>query len=416
MSAIELNNLTYNFTPKSKRNLFILIGLGLLLMIVGFFTTNMPDGAADHHQGIAQRFWANLLVNGFFYGAIALAATFFYALQYAAQAAWSTVFMRLFSAVSTFLPVGAGIIFVVLLCSRLHVGGNHLYHWMESGISDKASDAYDPIIAHKAAYFSDPFFWGRLIVFLAGWIMYQRWARKKSLEEDMVGGTSIFKINMTRSAIFLVFFGFTSSVFAWDIIMSIDAHWYSTLFGWYVFAGMWIGSIITFNMLLLHLKGRGQMEFVNASHTHDLGKWMFAVSFLWTYLWFAQFMLIWYSDIPEEVVYFQQRWEHYRGLFWITMFVNFAFPMIMLMSRDAKRNKHYLLFVGVLIFVFHWCDTFLLVMPGTVGANWGVGFMEIGMFLAFLGFFVFWILNSLSKAPLVAKNHPYLEESMGHNV
>lgn len=415
MHAIEFNNLQYNFTAKSKRNLFIMMGLGLLLLVLGVIlfkshgAEHAIEGHEDHTGSLGQRFWANLLVNSFFFGAIALAATFFYSLQFAGQAAWSVVFMRIFSAVSTFLPVGAVLIILILAVGQF--GGHHLYHWQDSSAYD-----HDPILQHKAPYFNPIFFWGRILVFMAVWIMYQRWARKKSIEEDMAGGTSIFKQNITKSAIFLVFFGFTSSVFAWDVVMSIDVHWFSTLFGWYIFAGMWIGAIITFNMLLLHLKGRGQMEFVNASHTHDLGKWMFAVSFLWTYLWFAQFMLIWYSDIPEEVVYFQQRWDHYRGLFWVTMFVNFAFPMIMLMSRDAKRNKHYLLFVGVLILIFHWCDTFLLIMPGTVGENWGIGTIEVGMFLLFLGGFVFWILNALSKAPLLAKNHPYLEESLGHNI
>lgn len=417
MSAIELNNLTYTFTSKSKRNLFVLMALGLLLLILGV-VMNMGghEGAAEAegHHGLSQRIWSNLLVNGFFFGAIALAATFFYAMQYAAQAAWSVVFQRIFSAVSTFLPVGLGILVIILVVGR--VGGHHIYHWMDQSVYDPANANYDPILSHKHAYFADAFFWGRVVIFFAAWIMYQRWARKKSIEEDLVGGTEIFKKNITKAAIFLVFFGFTSSVFSWDLIMSIDAHWYSTLFGWYTFSGMWIGSIITFIMILLHLKTRGQMEFVNASHTHDLGKWMFAISFLWTYLWFAQFMLIWYSDIPEEVVYFQQRWDHYRGLFWVTMFVNFAFPMLMLMSRDAKRNKHYLLFVGALIFIFHWCDTFLLVMPGAVGEHWGIGALEIGMFLFFLGFFIFWIMNALSKAPLVAKNHPYLEEGLGHNI
>jgi len=413
MNAIELNNLNYNFASKHKRNLFILMALGFLLLIVGFFTMHHGHDAAahgeEHGDPRMQRFWANLLVNSFFFGAIALGAVFFYALQFAGQAAWSVVFMRIFSAVGTFLPIGAGLIVLILIMGQFHV--HHLYHWQ-----DPAAYANDPILQHKAPYFHPAFFWGRIVLFLAGWIMYANWARKKSLEEDINGGVTIFKTNITKSAIFLVFFGFTSSVFAWDIIMSIDVHWYSTLFGWYVFAGMWLGAVITSIMMLLHLKGRGQMEFVNASHTHDLGKWMFAISFLWTYLWFAQFMLIWYSDIPEEVVYFQQRWDHYRGLFWITMLVNFAFPMVMLMSRDAKRNKHYLLFVGLLIFIFHWCDTFLMVMPGTVGENWGIGFMEVGMFLLFLGFFIFWIMNSLSKAPLVAKNHPYLEEGLGHNI
>ncbi len=443
----------YDFTPTSKRNLWIVMGIGAILLILGlvFFKphqacdTHATDAhaavaphadaahaaakgeaahdevaAAGHHgedytASLNQRVWANLLVNSFFFGCIALAAVFFYSLQYAAQAAWSVVFMRIFNAVASFLPIGMALIVIILIAGRAHL--HHIYHWMDHDVYDVASPKYDAILAHKGAYFNDFFFFGRILIFVAGWVMYQRWATKNALLEDqMTDATNNWKLNLKNSAIFLVFFGFTSSVFVWDVIMSIDAHWYSTLFGWYVFAGMWIGAIITFNMLVIHLKSRDQLEHVNPSHVHDLGKWMFAISFLWTYLWFSQFMLIWYSNIPEEVVYFQQRWEQYRGLFWITMLVNFVFPMILLMARDTKRNKSYLLFVGVLILIFHWCDTYLLVMPGTVSGNWNIGLLEIGMFLLFLGFFTYWILRSLSKAPLLAKNHPFLEESLHHHI
>lgn len=421
MSQVNTNNLTYNFSAKAQKNLWIVCGLGLVMLILGVILWHAPGhggevaGAEEHHDhtaSLGQRLWANLLVNGYFFGGIALAALFFYAMQYAAQASWSTVFMRMFSAVTEFLWIGMAFIGLVLLAGQFHL--HHLYHWQ-----DDAAYIGDPIMQHKAPYFNALFFWGRTIIFLAGWIYYQKWARKNSLAEDMNSNwesmADNWRKNLKNAAIFLVFFGFTSSVFTWDVIMSIDTHWYSTLFGWYNFAGWWIAALVAFNLLAVHLKSRGQLEFVNPSHMHDLGKWMFAVSFLWTYLWFAQFMLIWYSNIPEEVVYFAQRWEQYRGLFWITMLVNFAFPMLVLMSRDSKRNKAYVFFVGLLILFFHWTDTFLLVMPGTVGANWGIGFIEVGMFVAFLSFFVFWTLRALSKAPILAKNHALLAEGIHHH-
>jgi hypothetical protein len=421
MSQVNLNNLTYNFSPKAQKNLWIICGIGLVMLILGIILWHAPEAHGGEHGGehhdhtgsLGQRVWANLLVNGYFFGGIALAATFFYAMQYAAQASWSTVFMRMFSAVTEFLPIGMALIFIILVVGQF--GVHHLYHWQGG---DEAY-AGDPIMTHKRPYFGAIFFFGRTILFLGGWIWYQRWARKNSLGEDLINDWNTradnWKKNLKNAAIFLVFFGFTSSVFSWDVIMSIDTHWYSTLFGWYNFAGWWIGALVAFNLIAVHLKSRGQFEFVNPSHMHDLGKWMFAVSFLWTYLWFAQFMLIWYSNIPEEVVYFAQRWEQYRGLFWITMLVNFAFPMLVLMSRDAKRNKSFVFFVGLLILFFHWTDTFLLVMPGTVGANWGIGFIEIGMFVAFLSFFTFWVLRALSKAPILAKNHAMLPEGIHHH-
>ncbi len=421
MSNVNLNNLTYNFSQKAQRNLWILFGAGLLLMILGLVFHHAPeamgaDGATDPRATLGQRLWANLLVNSYFFGGIALGATFFYALQYAAQAAWSVVFMRLFSAISTFLPIGLAFIFIIFLAGRM--GLHHLYMWQDQSLYQKGGPNFDPLVNHKHPYFSDLFFWARTIVFMTGWWWYQMWSRKNALAEDTMKASQAgpnWNLNIKNAAIFLVFFGFTTSVFSWDVIMSIDTHWYSTLFGWYNFAGWWLGAIIVSNLLVMHLKSRDQLEYVNPSHVHDLGKWMFAISFLWTYLWFAQFMLIWYSNIPEEVVYFQQRWEQFRGLFWITMIVNFAFPMLVLMSRDAKRNKSFLLFVALLIVFFHWTDTFLMVMPGSVGSHWGIGAIEIGMFLSFVSFFTFWILRSLSKAPLLAKNHGLLDEGLHHH-
>jgi hypothetical protein len=426
MGHINTNNLTYNFSPKAQRNLWILFGVGVLLLILGIVLRHDHSAVAgadhgtehhDHGTGLGQRLWANLLVNSYYFGGIALAAVFFYAVQYAAQASWSTVFMRIFSAVGTFLPIGLGLMVIIFAVG--HFGGHHLYHWQDQSLYDPNSPNFDPIINHKKVYFAGWFFWGRILLFFGGWIWYQMWSRKNALMEDQLQNDNTGKnwlLNLKNAAIFLVFFGFTSSVFTWDAIMSIDTHWFSTLFGWYNFAGWWIGAIIVANLLVMHLKSRDQMDFVNPSHVHDLGKWMFAISFLWTYLWFAQFMLIWYSDIPEEVVYFQQRWEQYRGLFWITMLVNFGFPMTVLMSRDAKRNKSFLLFIALLIVFFHWTDTFLMVMPGTVGEHWGITGIEIGMFLMFASFFTFWVLRSLSKAPLLAKNHALLSEGIHHHI
>ena len=156
------------------------------------------------------------------------------------------------------------------------------------------------------------------------------------------------------------------------------------------------------------------LPFVNESHIHDVGKWMFALSFLWSYLWFSQFMLIWYSNIPEEVIYFTQRIENYQLLFFGTFIVNFFFPMVFFMSRDTKRSAGYLIVIGLLIFIGHWFDVFNMVMPGTLFDQWELGLLELGMFMLFLGTFVYTVLRAISKAPLLQKNHPYLEESKHH--
>ena len=194
--------------------------------------------------------------------------------------------------------------------------------------------------------------------------------------------------------------------------MSIDTHWFSTMFGWYCFSGMWVSVMIVAVVLVQYLKRNGYLKEVNSSHIHDLGKWMFAISCLWSYIWFSQFMLIWYSDIPEEVTYYVTRFEDYKLVYLGTFAMNFFLPFFVLMSRDAKRNGIFLVPIALIIFVGHWLDVLIMVLPGTMFDHGHVGAVEIGMFLTFLGIFIYTILTSLSKAPLQTKNHPMYDESL----
>jgi len=396
-------NLNYTLSDKTKKICFGIIGVGLLVTIIGILKHSQTPIQV-------QRIWSNIWVNIFFFFSISLLATFFYAVQYAAEAAWAVAYKRIMEAVMKFLPLGA--VLVLVYCLLGVFGVHHTWKWL-----DKTVVAGDKVLQNKSSFLNPGMFIGMTLVFLAAYVAYQRWTCKMSLEADAGGdGVANWKKNQRYAAIFLVFFGFTSVVGSWFWLMSIDAHWFSTLFGWYVFAGQWIGAIITFNLVGLHLKSQGQGDFLNDSHQHDMGKWMFAVSFLWTYLWFAQFMLIWYANLPEEVTYYAARWDDYRGLLWTMFFVNFALPMIMLMSRDAKRNRTFIFIVGCIIFFFHWIDTFVMIMPGTIGDQGHVGLMELGMFMASTGAFAFFVLKQLAKAPLMVKNHPYLEETVHFHI
>jgi hypothetical protein len=218
------------------------------------------------------------------------------------------------------------------------------------------------------------------------------------------------------SAVFLVLFAITSSTSAWDFLMSIDAHWFSTLFGWYTFAGLFVSGMAMMCLILIYLRSRGYMEHLTENHFHDVGKFMFGFTVFWTYLWFSQFMLIWYANLPEEVVYFQVRWNYFRILWVLNLLVNFIAPFLVLMTRDAKRQTQVLLVAGVIILIGHWLDVYVMVMPGTVGADWHIGFIEIGTALGYLGLFIYVVLNELTKAALVPKNHPMLAESLHHQI
>jgi len=198
--------------------------------------------------------------------------------------------------------------------------------------------------------------------------------------------------------------------------MSIDVHWFSTLYGWYCFAGMWCSTMTVLVILTLYLKKLGYLPNVNDSHIHDLGKWTFATSFLWSYLWFCQYMLIWYANIGEEVVYYMTRIEHFKALYFGMFLINFGFPMLILMSRDAKRNSRILITVGLIILVGHWLDIYILISAGSLGAKASIGFLEIGLALLAAGFFIRMILKNLTKAPLTPVNHPFLDESIHHEI
>jgi hypothetical protein len=234
------------------------------------------------------------------------------------------------------------------------------------------------------------------------------------LEEDTVGGSDIHFKNYRQGATFLVFFAVFSSTSAWDWLMSIDVHWFSTLFGWYTFAGMWVSALVVIVMTIIYLKKLGYLPQVNESHIHDIGKWIFAISFLWSYLWFSQYMLIWYANIGEEVTYYIMRTENFKVLYFGMFFINFAFPMLILMSRDAKRDAGILTFVGVIILIGHWLDVYIMVSGGSLGANAQLGLLELGFVVLMSGVFISILLRNLSKAPLLPVNHPFLDESMHH--
>lgn len=392
----------YTFPNKLKITTFALMAIGIVGLVYGY--------ATDH-----DRFWANLLVNGFFFLAIGLGALFFLALQYAAEVAWSVMIKRILEAISGYIWVG-GLVMVIVLAAGHFFHAHHLYHWMDPNVYDVTHPDYDAIIAGKYAYLNAPFFWIRTLVYLGTFIFFANYFRKQSLKEDQIGGREIHFKTMGKAALFLVLFAVFSSTLSWDWLMSIDTHWFSTLYGWYVFSGMWVTAMIVTLLIAMHLKAKGMLPQLNDSHVHDIAKWMFAISFLWSYLWFSQFMLIWYSNIPEEVLYFRTRIEHYPWLFFGMFFVNFVFPMIVLMSRDAKRNIIFFLPIALIIFLGHWVDVYMLVVPGALGSHAHLGMPELLMFLGFLGLFVFVVMNRLSKAPVVVEKHPFLDESIHHHV
>ena len=353
--------------------------------------------------------WAALYVACIFLMLLSLGALAFYAIQQVAQAGWSPVLFRVMQGITAYLPVGSVIFFVILVLSAMNF--NHLFVWMDPELLDKTKPTFDKLIFNKSGYLNIPFWLIRAAIFLTGWNLYRYFSRKNCLAQDAATDNAFYKKNFNISAMFLVFFIVTESIMSWDWIMSIDPHWFSTLFGWYVFASFFVSGITTICMVTLYLKSIGLLEKVNTSHIHDLAKFMFGISVFWTYLWFSQFMLIWYSNIPEEVGYFITRIQDFNLPFFGMIVMNFVFPILILINTDFKRLTWILVMAGTVILLGHYVDFFNMIMPSTVGTQWFIGISEISSLLFFVGLFIYVVFNALTKAPLLPTRNPYIEES-----
>lgn len=353
--------------------------------------------------------WAAVYVAALFFMLISLGVLAFYAIQNVAQAGWSPVLFRVMQGLTAYLPVGSVVFFILLLLSAFHF--NHLFVWMDPELVKVGGPKFDKLIAAKQGYLNEYAWLIRAAVFLIGWNLYRYFSRKNCLAQDEASDNAFYKKNFKISAGFLVFFIVTESIMSWDWIMSVDPHWFSTLFGWYVFASFFVSGITVIALTTLYLKSKGYLEHVNTSHIHDLAKFMFGISIFWTYLWFSQFMLIWYSNIPEEVTYFITRIEQYNLPFFGMLALNFIFPFLILINTDFKRITWILVMGGVVILFGHYIDFFNMIMPATVGDQWFIGAGEIGSLLFFLGLFILVVFTALTKAPLLPKRNPFIEES-----
>lgn len=435
----------YKISPGLRTTLFVLMGIGILSMGL----TWIGD------DELQTRFWSNFLHNSVFFTGIAVMSSFFMAASILAYAGWYVVFKRLFEAVTAFLPYGLGLMVIIGIGNYLHM--HHLYHW-----TDETAVASDPILSGKAGFLNSNFFMIVTVLFVGAYIFLVEKIKSLSRSEDINGSGEDFAVHRKQrvfAAILLPIIGFTSVILIWQWIMSVDAHWYSTMFAWYCLASFFVALMCFIALTLVYLRSNGYFQNLSQHHIHDVGKLIFAFSIFWTYLWFSQYMLIWYANIGEETIYFKERYDNYPVLFFANIAVNFVLPFIVLMRNDAKYKVGTLSFVAIVVFVFHWVDFFLMVKPGvlhtahdalghggeeahgavehgteTVGhaveaaAAHGEqassmvsgftipGILELGTMVGFFGLFTYIVLNALTKAPLIPKNDPYLEESLHHHV
>lgn len=351
---MNLSNTQFVFEGKTKRTLLIGMAIGLVCLVMTFF------GDDDYHT----RFWTNFLHNSVFFTGVSFMALAFLSAQITAFAGWMTAIKRVWEAMSMFIVVGIVLMAVIVAGVWGHL--HHLYHWNVGGVAEVGSDAYDSIIAGKSSFLNPTWFTLGTVGFLAIWYYWALKIRSASVNQDTLETPSLdyYKQQRRWAASFLPVIGFLVCVFIWQSVMSIDTHWYSTMFAWYSMISLMLGSISLGVMLIIYLKSKGYMEYVSRDHVHDVGKFLFGISVFWTYLWFDQFMLIWYSNNGEETIYFKERMNHYPILFWGNLLLNFITPFFILMRNDTKRKFGTMFFVAAIVFFGHWWDFFYMIKPG----------------------------------------------------
>jgi hypothetical protein len=384
-----MDNLTLKLSKKTIQFFAIMIAIGVISLVYGFF--GEPSG---------KRVAANLLLNNYYFSEH---GPYWFVFRHGS------------------CHIRVGMAYQCLQDRRGHgsfhsrwqsvapvvfcLGGLHLvFEWTHE-------DHLDAILLKKTPYLNQPFFYIRFLVIVVAWSVLAYYIRKTSLKIDVNGEMKYFNRLRTLSAVFIVFYALSSVVSSWDWLMSIDAHWFSTLYGWYVFSSMLASGTALLIIILYILIRMGYMKHVNKEHVHDLGKYLFGFSVFWAYLWFSQYMLIWYANIPEETVYFYERHKNFEGIFYINLILNFVIPFFLLMARKSKRMFPILITVAVIVFIGHWVDLYMMIMPGAVGGEQsGIGLLEIGLTIGYLGLFMLVTFWAMSKTPLVSKKHPFLRK------
>lgn len=356
------------------------------------------------HQ-LQARPWAAAFVAAFFFFMLALGTLVFQAVQYASQSGWSPVLYRVFEGITSYVLPGSIIVALLVIFA-----GTHFFPWQNP---EHVAD--DHILQIKSLYLNLPFFIVRVISYLLIWNGYRYFQRKHSLAQATATDYTHYRKNFKASIWFLILFAATESTMGWDWFMSMTPHWFSALFAWYIFASIFVSGITTIAIITVFLKRKGHLDFVNDSHLHDLAKYIFAFSIFWTYLWFAQFMLIWYANIPEEAAHFVMRIQHYNGLFFGMLVLNFVFPILILMNSDFKRIPWFVEFVGIFLLIGHYIAIYLMVVPSTVGTYGTFGVPEFGSILFFLGLFILVVGKGLGQTSLRPKGDPFIKESENYH-
>jgi len=397
----------FSVPSRLKTSGLVLTLIGVLTLVIGVFTL-LING--DGHYDVA-RFWVMLLQDSVFFLMISIASVFIIAAAALAQGSWIVAYRRVPEAIGANVWVFGLIALIVMLCIVFGFDThNPIYHWVHP--------EGDKILEGKSAFLNKYMYVGFSVVTIGLWSYFGRKFRALSLAQEKAprNSTRIYWKTIVFAGLFLLVFALTMmSISPWLWLMSIDAHWYSTMYSWNVFASSFVSGMSLILLWTVYLKNKGNLVLVTKEHMHDLGKFMFAFSIFWTYTWFAQYMLIWYGNIPEETTYFKMRQQGpYGFLFYANLIICFVFPILILMSAPSKRNYFTIVFMALSIMFGHWIYFYLLAVPGPLQDHWTIGWYEIGILLGFIGVMILAVSKSLAKADLIPQNNLLLKEAVIH--
>ena len=356
-----------------------------------------------------QTTWTNYLIVNYYFFSIAMGGAFFFVIQSISQSGWSSAFKRISEAMMSYIP------FAALFFLLIWFGVDNLYQW-----SHKEAVVLDPLLQHKSVFLNVPFFFLRMIIYFMLWIVFIRVLRKISLREDKADPANtdeiMFLFGKTElySKTFIFILAITFSLSAFDWVMSIDVRWYSTIFALKNLVAAFLHGVSILTLIVFILYKMGYFPFFNKYHLHDFARYIFMLSIIWGYFWFAQFMIIWYGNIPEETGYFYVRWQAgWKVLFFLEIGLNWFLPFMVLLPVKASRNMTLITIVIICLIIGQYIDLFVQIIPGTTGAL-KFGWISAGTFLGYAGLFSLVVATTLSKAKIIPPNHPYLDESLNH--
>lgn len=355
----------------------------------------------------SDRFWFSFLQNALFVLTIALGAVLFVTFKAVSNAGWATVLRRVPEAMMSYVPVG-GICLLLIFFGR-----NSLYTWTQTTFRSHETGAE---LGFKNAWLSTPFFFGRMVVFLAIWCGLIYLIKRASYRQDRDPNVAYTNRRKIYSAIFIVVFGITFSLASFDWVMSLEPMFYSTIFGFYMISGTLTSSAAAITLLVILLKKRGQLSAVGDKHMHALGQIVLGFSTFWAYMWISQYLLIYYANLPEETIYYVRRTSTngWMTVFVVNLFLNWVIPFVMLLPRQVKLNTKWMVAACSIVLMGHWLDLYAMVFPANFGSP-KIGFVDLALTIGFAALFLFVFAKNLNADRMVPINDPYLSESLEHD-